>query len=473
MSGKPAKTKAASLFDDELFQDELSSSSSKDVEEEVKEPPTTKKEERLATLFGEDLSPAASKPVSEHTVENPTPSPHKDEDVFADPLGVVTEVEKESQEREREKGAKSGKTKVSLFEDDDEPLFDEEKKTESPSIKSTTPTDDIQSSPGTSTKSEKASANVKSDQKAKEPSTAKEDEDDVPGWKKRLEERRKKRQASEEKEMTKEEPKSIPVSKKRVDSNKPKVQVAEDSPPQWKKRLEERRKERDRLLAGTSDIKASSEPAKPVSPVNKKAPIEKEEDEGDVPAWKRRLEERRRERERLLSGEVSPSVPKSPTSPTPKNSSSPTSKRPTSPDSKRSISPAPKDSSSPTPKGSTSPLLRSPTQDKPPSAGRNKSRPMSELITSPRMLTTPNSPETRGRSRSLLEEEEEEEGETKKQAQLPSSLPKWKQDLLARRRSPTVATATPSTSAVKKEPEVPAWKKELMKKRKQQSTEVS
>ena len=232
MSGKPAKMKAASLFDDELFQDELSSSSSKDVEE-VKEPATTKKDDRLAALFGEELAPS-SKPASDHTVEDSTSSPHRDEDVFADPLGVVTEVEKESQERERVKTANKDKTKTLLFEDDDdEPLFDE-KKMESPLVKSASPTDDVQSPLISSTKDEnsrKASATVESDYKEKEPLKAKEVEEDVPVWKKRLEERRKKRQASEEKEKTSGEAKKVPESKKREESDKPKVPVAEDSPP--------------------------------------------------------------------------------------------------------------------------------------------------------------------------------------------------------------------------------------------------
>ena len=139
------------------------------------------------------------------------------------------------------------------------------------------------------------------------PASDKKDEEKIPDWKKRLEERRAARAKERENIRPSTEAKKVPdwktrkteESKATKESGKKAPAVTStDSVPEWKKQLEERRKQRE-LEKAQKQTEKSREHSRNV--------------EDDIPVWKKKLAERKGERETPAKSE--PSTTKSTTQP--------------------------------------------------------------------------------------------------------------------------------------------------------------
>ena len=150
--------------------------------------------------------------------------------------------------------------------------------------------------------------NMKPPEKPKRSCVA--DNEEIPAWKKRLKERCKQRLKEEEKDREVEvkntkPPEKVETSNEMDEEEKPKRSSVADNEyiPGWKKRLEERRKQR--LGEKEKDREIKVKDTKPPEKLETSNVMDKEEekpkrssvaDNEEIPAWKKRLEERRKQR---------------------------------------------------------------------------------------------------------------------------------------------------------------------------------
>ena len=126
--------------------------------------------------------------------------------------------------------------------------------------------------------------NMKPPEKPKRSSVV--DKEEIPPWKKRLEERRKQRENEMKEKEVKTKDKKPPEQLETSD-----VMDQEEEKPAWKKRLEERRKKRE------NEVKEKEVKTKDKKPPEQLETSDVMDQEEEKPAWKKQIDERRKQRE--------------------------------------------------------------------------------------------------------------------------------------------------------------------------------